>query len=113
MDEAFFADCRSVDILSTDFDSSTEGSIGDSSLWESSDRNDITGDESDDNSTLFSGSFSSNCYGEHATDFNGPLRAIGTESSDSGTERDNEGPAPRYELRSRTKKQCKPSMKRA
>lgn len=54
VDKAFSTDRRSVDILSTDFDSSTEGSIGDSSLWGSSDRDDITGDESDDNSILFS-----------------------------------------------------------
>lgn len=113
LDEAFSADRKSVDILSTDFDSSTEGSLaGDSSLWESSDRDDITGDESDDKSTQFSGSFS-DCYGEHVTDFGEPIQVISTESSDSGTEGDDEGPAPRYELRSRTKKQCKPSAKRA
>ena len=114
LDEAFSADRRSVDVLSTDFDSSTEGSIGgDSSLWESSDRDDITGDESDEKSTQFSGSFSSDCYGEQAPDFDGQLQAISTETSDSGTEGDDEGPTPRYELRSRTKKQCKPSAKRA
>ena len=111
--EAFSADRRSVDVLSTDFDSSTEGSIADSSLWESSDRDDITGDESDENSTLFSGSFSSDGHGEQTTDFDGPLQVTGTESSDSGTEGDDEGPTPRYELRSRTRTQCKPPAKRA
>ena len=46
--DAFSAE-RSFDILSTDCDSSTEGSVGgESSFWESSDRDDITGDESDD-----------------------------------------------------------------
>ena len=82
-------------------------------MWESSDRDDITGDESDENSTLFSGSFSSDGHGEQATDFDGPLQTIGTEPSDSGTEGDDEGPTPRYELRPRTKTQCKPPTKRA
>ena len=68
LDEAFSADRRSVDLLSTDFDSSTEGSVGgDSSLWESSDHDDIIGDESDDKSTQFSGSFS-DCYKEQVND---------------------------------------------
>lgn len=63
--------------------------IGASSLWESSDRDDITGDESDDMSTQFSGSFS-DCYGEHVTDVDEPLQVISTESSNSGTELDDE-----------------------
>ena len=51
--EVFSADRRSIDILSNDFVSNTEGSVGgDSSLWESSNRDDITGDESDDQSSL-------------------------------------------------------------
>ena len=53
----FSAEQRSIDILSTDFDSSTEGSVGDMSrLWESSDKDDVSGDESSDNSTQYSGS---------------------------------------------------------
>ena len=113
LDKAFSADRRSVDILSTDFDSSTEGSVGgDSSLWESSNHDDITGDESDDKSTQFSGSFL-DCYEEQVNDFDEPIQAVSTKSSDSGTEGDDEGPAPRYELRSRTIKQCKPSVKHA
>ena len=36
-------------------------------------------------------------------DFDEPIQVISTESSDSGTEGDDEGPAPRYELRSHTK----------
>ena len=52
--EAFFAEVRSIDVFSTDYDSSAEGSVGgESSLLESSDRDDVTGDESDDDSTRF------------------------------------------------------------
>ena len=48
-----------------------------------------------------------------APNFDGQLQAISTETSDSGTEGDDEGPTPCYELRSRTIKQCKQSAKRA
>lgn len=51
----FSAERWSVDVISTDFDSSVEGSTcSASSLWESSDHGDITGD----NSTEFSGTVS-------------------------------------------------------
>ena len=112
--EALSAERRSVDPLSTDFDSSADGSTGgESSLWESSDRDDIITDEESDHSTQFSGSMS---------DYNGAITTetrehmeesvIETTSiieTDSGTEGDDEQPAPRYELRPRTKKQCRPS----
>ena len=59
--EAFSAERRTVDIPSTEFDSSMEGSIGgESSLWESSEWDDVTGDESADDLTQFSGSISDN-----------------------------------------------------
>ena len=104
--EAFSAERRSVDILSTDFDSSTEGSIGgESSLWESSDRDEVTGDESADDSTQFSGSISDNGF-TYASE------AISIESTGSSTEGDNEEPVPRYALRPRKKKHCKPLAKR-
>ena len=81
---------------------------GDSSLWESSDHDDITGDESGDESTQFSGSLSDNNE-EHVTDAgDGLMQVVNTESTDSCTEGDNEEPEPRYELRSWSKKQCKP-----
>jgi len=111
--KAFSAERRSIDILSTDFDSSTEGSVGgDSSLWDSSDRDDIdiTGDESDDNSTQFCGSLSE-YNGERAADGDDPMQAVSTESTDSGTEGDDERPSSWYKLRSRSKKQCKPPVK--
>jgi len=111
--KAFSAECRSIDILSTDIDSSMEGSVGgDSSLWDSSDGDDITGDESDDNSTQFSGSLSE-YNGEQAADGDDPMQAVSTEPTDSGTEGNDEGPSSRYKLRSRSKKQCKPPVKRA
>ena len=81
-------------------------------MWDSSDRDDITGDESDDSSTQFSGSLSE-YNGEQAADGDDPLQAVSTESTDSGTEGDDEGPSSRYKLRSRSKKQCKPPVKRA
>ena len=57
--EALSAERRSVDLLSTDFDSSADGSTcGESSLWESSDRDDIITDEESDHSMQFSGSMS-------------------------------------------------------
>ena len=111
--KAFSAERRSIDILSTDFDSSTEGSVGgDSSLWDSSDCDDITGDESDDDSTQFCGSLSE-YNGERAADGDDSMQAVSTESTDSGTEGDDEGPSSWYKLRSRSKKQCKPPVKHA
>ena len=94
MAETFSAQRRSIDVLSTDFDSSTEGSVGgESSFWESSDRDDITGDESGDESTQFSGSISD--MNESADEH---VQAVSAKSTDSGTEGDSEETKPRYEL---------------
>ena len=93
----FSAERRSVDVLSSDLDSSTEGSVGgDSSFWESSDRDNITVDESEDNSTEFSGSSETNDI-------------ISLRSSDS-PDGEKQQPVHRYQLRSR--KKCKPPAKR-
>ena len=93
-----------------DFDFSAEGSVGgESSLWESSDRDDITGDESGDDSTQFSGSISDdNGCGDTGDEH---LKTISTESTGSGTEGDNEEAIPRYELRLQKKKQCRSPAK--
>ena len=100
--EAFSAERRSIDILSTDFDSSTEGIVGgESSLWESSDRGDITGDESGEESTQFSGSISDHQNLADTSDEH--LQSVIMESTDSGTEGDSEEPKPRYKLRPRKK----------
>ena len=112
--DAFSAERTSVDILSTDCDSSIEGSVGgESSFWESSDRDDITGDESGDDTTQFSGSLSDNGEILAADTSDEHLQAITTESTDSGTEGDSEQPVPRYELRSRKKKLCRPPAERS
>ena len=74
------------------FDSSTEGSVEETLVCgESSDHEDITGDESDDNT---SGSLSDS-NGEQVAGLDEPVQANFMESADSGTEGD-EGPAPRY-----------------
>lgn len=105
--EAFSAERRTVDILSTEFDSSMEGSIGGkSSLWESSEWDDVTGDESADDSTQFSGSISDNGFASDES-----LQAISIESTDFGIEGDNEEPVPWYAVRPRKKTQCKPPAK--
>ena len=100
--ETFSAERRNIDVLSTDLDSSAEGSVGgESSLWESSDRNDVPGDESGDNSTQLSGSISdNNGFGDTGDEH---LQAISTQLTDSGIEGDNEEPIPGYELRPRIK----------
>ena len=104
---AFSAERRSTDILSTDFDSSIEGSVGgDSSLWKV-----VT--ESGDKSTQFSSSLSDDNE-EHVADAGDEsIQVVNAESTDSGTEGDNEEPKPRYELKSRSRKQCKPPAKRS
>ena len=101
--KAFSAERRTVNILSTEFDSSMEGNIGgESSLWESSEW-DVTGDESADDSTQFSGSILGDGFA-----FDESLQAISIESTDSGIEGNNEEPVHRYAVRPRKKTQCKP-----
>ena len=104
--KAFSAERRTVNILSTEFDSSMEGNIGgESSLWESSEW-DVTGDESADDSTQFSGSILGDGFA-----FDQSLQAISIESTDSGIEGNNEEPVHRYAVRPRKKTQCKPPPK--
>ncbi len=111
--EAYSAERRSADVISNDFDSSVEGSTcSASSLWESSDHGDITGDESD-GSTEVSGPVSE--YESVSEPESGPENRrieVPSTEDDLGAEGDDELSAPRYNLRPRKRKQGGPPSKR-